>query len=82
MAKHYNPDCKVYAVEPDAAHDAAESLRLNEIVSIPNQQTIADGANTPKIGHMTLRMMQKLIEPIVHITDERLIWWMNYMAER
>jgi len=58
VAKHYNPDCKVYAVEPDAAHDAAESMRRDEIVSIPNQQTIADGANTPKIGQLTLRMMQ------------------------
>jgi len=54
-----SPNCKVVAVEPDAAHDAEISLKTGKIVSIPSQDTIADGANTPKIGHLTLKIMQK-----------------------
>ena len=26
--------------------------------------------------------MRDLIEPIVHVTDDRLVWWMKFFAER
>lgn len=57
VCENDNPSCKVIAVEPDAAHDAEISLKTGQIVAIANQDTIADGANTPKIGHLTLKIM-------------------------
>lgn len=77
-----SPSCKIWGVEPDAAHDAAISLEQGRVVSIPNQKTIADGCNTPKIGEKTLIMMKKYIEGIVHVEDPALVDWMKFFAER
>ena len=68
-----SPDCKIWGVEPDAAHDAAESLKQNKVVVIPNQKTIADGCNTPNIGKNTLVMMQNYVKDIVHVDDSSLV---------
>ena len=82
VAEQVSPECKIWGVEPDAAHDAAISLEQNRVVSIPNQKTIADGCNTPKIGENTLKMMRKYIEGIVHVKDPALVNWMKFFAER
>lgn len=36
VAEAVSPGCKIWGVEPDAAHDAAISLEQNRVVSIPN----------------------------------------------
>jgi threonine dehydratase len=58
VCKELTPNCKIIGVEPDAGHDAQMSIEQNKIVSIANQKTLADGASTPHIGHLTLKLMR------------------------
>ena len=70
VCKKFAPKCKIIGVEPDAGHDAQMSLEQNKIVSVMNQKTLADGASTPHIGHLNLKMMRQHLDRITHATDE------------
>jgi len=58
------------------------SMEQNKIVSVTNQKTLADGASTPHIGHLNLKLMRRHVDKLTHATDERLIFWMKFIGER
>ncbi len=76
------PDCRIYGVEPEAGNDAQQSLRAGRIVRIETPKTIADGAQTQYIGHLTFAIIRRDVNDILTATDAQLVEAMSFFAER
>ena len=76
------PGCKVIGVEPEAGNDGQQSLRRGEIVHIAVPQTIADGAMVTHVGEHNFRVIRRLVDEIVTVTDAQLAATMQFFAER
>jgi threonine dehydratase len=81
-ARRFNPDCAVYAVEPEAGNDGQQSLRSGRIVHIDTPKTIADGAQTQHLGQLTFPVIQSLAQDILTVSDAELVQAMRFFAER
>ena len=81
-ASALNPRCKVIGVEPEAGNDGQQSFRKGKIVSIPVPETIADGAQTTRLGAYTFPIIQRYVEDIVTVSDAQLVETMRFFAER
>lgn len=81
-AKVFNPNMKVWGVEPEAANDAQQSLEKGEVVTIPSPVTIADGARVRHISDLTLKIMQERIDGIITVTDDQIFTSMKLVADR
>jgi len=77
-----SPQCKLYGVEPEAGNDGQRSFRSGEIVHIDTPQTIADGAQTQHLGHLTFEIIRRDVDDIITATDEQLVESMAFFAER
>jgi len=77
-----SPGTKVIGVEPEAGNDAQMSLAQNKIVPIDTPKTIADGAQTTKIGNLTFAIMKEKVEKIITVSDDELVDVMRFFAER
>jgi threonine dehydratase len=77
-----SPSCKVYGVEPEAGNDGQQSLRKGEIVTIQAPQTLADGAATTHLGHLTFPIIKQHVTDIVTASDAQLVQAMKFFAER
>lgn len=73
-----SPGCKVIGVEPEAGDDVRQSFESGEIVTIDTPETIADGAQTRRMGDLTFAIMQSHVHAITTASDEalreQLIW--------
>lgn len=49
-AKGVNPAIQVIGIEPEVADDATQSFNTQQLVTIHNPPTIADGTRTPSLG--------------------------------
>jgi threo-3-hydroxy-L-aspartate ammonia-lyase len=76
------PDCRIYGVEPAAGNDGQQSFRSGAIVHIDTPKTIADGAQTQHLGHLTFPIIRRDVTDILTATDEELIEAMRFFAER
>jgi threonine dehydratase len=81
-AKALSPDCKVYGVEPAAGNDGQQSFRSGSIVHIDTPKTIADGAQTQHLGHLTFAIIQRDVTDILTASDEELVDCMAFLASR
>jgi threonine ammonia-lyase medium form len=81
-AKAMQPDVRVIGVETEPANDAWQSLRTGKRVTIPVPDTIADGIRTTSLGIITFKIMQRLVEDIVLVTDAEVIETMRFMLIR
>lgn len=81
-AKALNPDCVVYGVEPEAGNDGQQSFRSGELVTIPTPRTIADGAQTLRLGDHTFPIIRQHVSDIVTVSDEELVEAMRFFAGR
>lgn len=81
-AKHLLPNIKVIGVEPEAGNDGQQSLRKGDIVTISAPKTIADGAATTHLGQYNFPIIQKLVDDIITVSDQELIFMMHFFAER
>jgi threonine dehydratase len=77
-----SPNCEIYGVEPEAGNDGLQSLRKGEIVDIPVPKTIADGAQTQHLGHLTFGVIRRDVTDILTATDDQLVQCMRFFAER
>jgi len=78
-----SPGCAVIGVEPEAGNDGQRSLRsgaLTVLDAVP--ATIADGAQTTRLGDYTFPVIQRLVSDIVTVSDEQLVETMRFFAER
>ena len=81
-AKALNPEIEVYGVEPAAGDDGQRSFRAGEIVTIETPRTIADGAQTLRLGDLTFPIIMRDVADILTATDEQLVETMRLLAGR
>jgi threonine dehydratase len=81
-AKALSPQCRLYGVEPEAGNDGQQSLRRGEIVHIETPQTIADGAQTQHLGHLTFEIIRRDVDDILTANDAELVECMRFFATR
>jgi threonine dehydratase len=67
------PGCAVFGVEPEAGDDGRQSLRRGEIVTIAAPRTIADGAQTTRLGRYTFPILHDGVEDILTVGDDDLV---------
>ncbi|HEN3579277.1 TPA: threo-3-hydroxy-L-aspartate ammonia-lyase [Yersinia enterocolitica] len=82
VAKALYPNCQVIGVEPAAGNDGQQSFRSGKIVKIETPVTIADGAQTPALGHYTFPVIQERVDNILTATDDQLISAMKFFTCR
>jgi threonine dehydratase len=75
-----SPACRIYGVEPAAGDDGLRSLRAGSIVHIDAPATIADGAQTQHLGHLTFEIIRREVDDIYTATDDELVEAMRVFA--
>ena len=81
-ARALAPACKVYGVEPEAGNDGQQSFRSGRIVSIGTPRTIADGAQTLRLGELTFPIIRREVADVLTASDAELVASMRFFAER
>lgn len=81
-AEALSPGCAVVGVEPEAGDDGQRSFRSGEIVRIAVPRTLADGAQTQALGHLTFPIIRRLVADVVTVPDAALVAAMRFFAER
>ena len=81
-ARALNPACRIIGVEPEAGNDAQLSLAAGRIVEIPTPATIADGAQTRRVGDLTFPIIRDLVDEILTVSDASLRGAMHFFAAR
>ncbi|MEP7140249.1 MAG: threo-3-hydroxy-L-aspartate ammonia-lyase [Caldimonas sp.] len=81
-ARTLSPSCKVYGVEPAAGDDGQRSFRSGRIVSIETPKTIADGAQTQRLGDCTFPIIRRDVDDVFTVSDAELVEAMRFFAER
>jgi len=74
------PQARVYGIEPAAGDDGLRSLREGRIVTIETPRTLADGAQTTHLGHLTFPIIRDRVTDVVTASDEELVTAMRAMA--
>lgn len=81
-ARSIAPDCKVVGVEPEAGDDATRSFYSGTLQTVHNPDTIADGARTPYLGHVTFPLIQAHVDDMITVPDSSLVEGMRFLWER
>ncbi|PZU48206.1 MAG: threo-3-hydroxy-L-aspartate ammonia-lyase [Sphingomonas sp.] len=81
-AAELSPGCKVIGVEPEAGDDVRRSFESGTIVSIDTPDTIADGAQTRRMGELPFAIMQRHVHSIMTVSDDQLRAQMRQSLER
>ena len=72
IAKALNPDIRIFGAEPELSNDTYLSLKAGRRVSVPPNDTIADGLRSPQPGALTFPVLQRHVEQVVLVTDQQL----------
>lgn len=70
--KQLKPSCKVYGVEAIHAASMKASLEANQIVSLENVSTIADGIAVKTPGDLTFEVCKKYLDGVISVTEEEI----------
>ena len=73
LAKLLNPKIKVIGVEPAGAACMKASLTQNEVVTLPEVNTIADGTAVKTPGKNIFPYIQENLDDIITVNDEELV---------
>ncbi len=73
LAKLLNPKIKVIGVEPAGANCMQESLKNNEVTTLPGVNTIADGTAVKTPGSKIFPYIQQNLDDIITVEDEELV---------
>jgi threo-3-hydroxy-L-aspartate ammonia-lyase len=77
-----SPRCAVWGVEPAAGNDGQQSLAAGRVIKIDVPQTLADGAQTQRLGDLNFAIIRQRAAGIVTVSDAALISAMRFFAER
>jgi threonine dehydratase len=77
-----SPATRLYGVEPEAGNDGQRSFHSGSIVHIDTPQTIADGAQTQHLGHLTFPIIRRDVDDILTVSDSQLVDEMRFFAAR
>ncbi len=80
-AKGFNPNIKVYAVEPKNVDDAFRSLNLGKIEGNETINSIADGLLT-NLSERTFNIIRKNVDKIITVSEEEILKAMRFIWER
>lgn len=81
-AKSINPNIKVIGVEPVGAQAMKLSVDNDELVSLNNVDTIADGVAVKKPGELTYLIIKEYVDEIVTVSDFDLTESLLILLER
>ncbi len=82
VIKHYRPYVRVLGVEPAAAPKTLAALREGKPVEIPPRATIADGLVVKKLGSLTFKVIQRLVDGVVTVEEDELAHAIYLLLER
>jgi threonine dehydratase len=77
-----SPRCQLYGVEPEAGNDGQQSFRSGAIVNIATPKTIADGAQTQHLGHITFAIIRRDVQDVLTVPDNALVDCMRFAFTR
>lgn len=80
--KTLSPNCRVVGVEPAKADDATRSFYTKTLQTVHNPNTIADGARTPSLGHLTFPLVLHYVDDMVTVSDEAMRRNLFFLWER
>jgi len=80
-ASFFSPDTRVIGAEPAGADDAYRSIKSGKIIPSIYPKTIADGLLT-SLGTCTFPIIQKLVDRIMTVNDDKIIEAMRLIWER
>lgn len=72
-AKQINPNIKIYGVEPEGAASALAAIHEDQVVTLAEANTIADGTAVKTIGNKTFEYIKKYVDGIITVTDYELM---------
>lgn len=81
-AKALAPNCRVIGVEPELADDATRSFHTKTLHTVHNPNTIADGARTAHLGHLTFPLILQAVDDMHTVSEENIVQTMLYLWER
>ena len=79
--KGFNPNIKVYAVEPKNVDDAYRSIRSGKIEKNETINSIADGLLT-NLSERTFNIIKKNVDEIILVSDQEILNSMRFIWER
>ncbi|GIW17273.1 MAG: serine/threonine dehydratase [Tepidiforma sp.] len=82
VVKTLQPRARVFGVEPADGDDWVRSLAAGRPVLIDPPRTIADGARTRQPGVLTYRVVSKLVDGVVTVTDDDLAEAVRFLGLR
>ena len=72
-AKQSNPNVKIYGVEPEGAASALAAIHEDQVVTLAEANTIADGTAVKTIGSKTFEYIKKYVDGIITVNDYELM---------
>ena len=81
-ARRLSPGCRVVGVEPELGDDATRSFKSGVLETVDNPKTIADGARTPSLGHLTFPLVRQYVDDMVTVSDAALVRAVVFVMER
>ncbi len=73
LAKMLNPKIKVIGVEPAGANCLQESIKADEVITLPKVSTIADGTAVKTPGAKLFPYLKEYLDDIITVEDQDLI---------
>lgn len=73
VAKQINPNVKIYGVEPEGAASALAAIHEDQVVTLAEANTIADGTAVKTIGSKTFEYIKKYVDGIITVNDYELM---------
>jgi threonine dehydratase len=76
------PNCLIIGVEPEQAADATRSFYSKTLHTIPNADTIADGARTPCLGQLTFPLVLHYVDAMVTVSEDAIRYALEFLWSR
>lgn len=80
-SKGFNPDIKVYGVEPKNVDDAYRSFKSGELKTNETINSIADGLLT-NLSKRTFSIIRKNVDNIIRVSEKEILEAMRFIWER
>jgi threonine dehydratase len=81
-AKALKPDIRIVGVEPEGAPVVTRSLIAGYPVTIEKITTIADGLAAPFAAPTSQRLIERLVDDVVIVTDDEILGALRLLLER
>jgi threonine dehydratase len=81
-AKALNPAVRIVGVEPEGAPAVTRSLIAGYPVTIEKITTVADGLAAPFAAPTSQRLIERLVDDVVIVTDDEILKAMRLLLER